>query len=208
MHRGALTATVPTGAPVHPFGGDSSSEWPRQTGAAIARLLDMQSRSRPVPPTLPQSMSTLLLADNAIMLHALMRHLDRDRPADRLTFHSPQWLLDAPSETVAQPVDFVLLDCSGVDADPASLIDALCRRVMPRHWLLIVRREAQHWIRRAAALGAGGCLLAPASPELVSAAVALVSAGGQCFPRTCLEWTAQPQARISNFLLPGSTASG
>lgn len=167
----------------------------------------MHPRSRPALLTLPQSMTTLLLADNAIMLRALSRHLDRHRPSDRLTLRSPQWLLTGSvAEMPRRPTDFALLDCSATDANPGALMEALCRRIAPRRWLLIARPDAHDWICRAAWLGAGGCLLAPASPELVSAAVSLVSAGGQCFPRTNLQWMLAPSP--STFLLPGSTASG
>lgn len=167
----------------------------------------MHSRSRPVPLTLPQSMTTLLLADNAIMLHGLSRYLDSKSASDRFQLHSPEWLLTGGAGDMPRhPIDFALLDCSGTDVSPGTLMEALCRRIRPRSWLVIARPDAHEWMRRAAWLGAGGCLLAPASPELVAAAVALVSAGGQCFPRAALKWLLSPA--VSNFRLPGSTASG
>ncbi len=172
----------------------------------------MHAGSHLAPLSSPESMTTLLLANNAIMLRALSRHLGKRQASCPLTLQSPEWLLHASSAQLPkQPVDFALLDCSSSDADAGALIDALCQRIAPRRWLLIARPGATALTQRAARLGAGGCLLAPASPDLLSAAVALVSAGGQCFPRASMAWLMAPApspAATSNFLRPGSTASG
>jgi DNA-binding NarL/FixJ family response regulator len=172
--------------------------------------MDMHAGSHLAPLSSPESMKTLLLANNAIMLRALSRYLGKRQASCPLTLQSPEWLLHASSAQLPQqPVDFALLDCSSSDADAGALIEALCQRIAPRRWLLIARPGATALTQRAARLGAGGCLLAPASPDLLSAAVALVSAGGQCFPRASMAWLMAPApAPTSNFLRPGSTASG
>lgn len=170
----------------------------------------MHAGSHLAPLSSPESMTTLLLANNAIMLRALSRYLGKRQASCPLTLQSPEWLLHGSSTQLPrQPVDFALLDCSSSEADAGALIEALCQRIAPRRWLLIARPGATELTQRAARLGAGGCLLAPASPDLVSAAVALVSAGGQCFPHASMAWLMAPAAAAtSNFLRPGSTASG
>ncbi|ESJ26532.1 response regulator [Cupriavidus sp. HPC(L)] len=172
--------------------------------------MDMHAGSHLALLSSPESMTTILLANNAIMVRALSRYLGKRQASRPLTLQSPEWLLNAPStELPKQPVDFALLDCSSSEADPVALIDALCQRIAPCRWLLIARPGATALTQRAARAGAGGCLLAPASPDLVCAAVALVSAGGQCFPRASMAWLMAPApAPASNFLRPGSTASG
>lgn len=175
----------------------------------------MHAGSHLAPLSSPESMTTLLLANNAIMLRALSRYFGKRQASCPLTLQSPEWLLKASSAQLPRhPVDFALLDCSSSDADAGALIDALCQRIAPRRWMLIARPGATALTQHAARLGAGGCLLAPASPDLISAAVALVSAGGQCFPRESMAWLMTPASAptsdspTSNFLRPGSTASG
>ncbi|MGY8526752.1 DNA-binding response regulator [Paracidovorax citrulli] len=154
---------------------------------------------------------TLLLANNAILLRGLSRHLGRRNSPDKTVLHPPEWLLTAPAAQMPRPqADFVLLDCSCTNADPVALIDALRARIRPRRWLLIAPPGATDLTRIAAFVGASGCLFSPVSPELLSAAVAMVCAGGHCFPRASLGWplSTRSPTNFSNFLLPGSTASG
>ncbi|MBY4896866.1 DNA-binding response regulator [Cupriavidus sp. AU9028] len=156
-------------------------------------------------------MMTLLLANNAILLRALSRHLGRRNPPDNTELHPPEWLLTAPAAQMQRPrAEFALLDCSSTEADPVALIDALCARISPRRWLLIAPPGATELTRIAAFVGASGCLFSPVPPELLSAAVAMVCAGGHCFPKAGLGWqlSTRSPTSFSNFLLPGSTASG
>lgn len=118
---------------------------------------------------------------------------------------TPEWLLEAaPADLPRGPIDFALLDCSGTDADPFELLEALSTRLAPRRWLVMCEAPDAILAGHAAHLGASGCLAVPASPEQTRAAVALVRAGGQCFPRRAFALQ-QPSSPIGS---GGSTARG
>lgn len=172
-------------------------------------------------------MTTLLFAHNAVLLRALSRELGKCPGVGPIITQVPERLLDPLDEPLSRrPVGFAILDCSGVHGDPLPLLEALHLRVQPRRWLLIAGVVEPQLTQHAIRLGASGCLLAPASAELVSAAVLLASAGGQCFPRERRTWrripsstsAAQPTATASTalslsvpsstFFLPGSKSSG
>jgi DNA-binding NarL/FixJ family response regulator len=129
-------------------------------------------------------MTTLLLANNTMLLGRLSRQLAKLRARAPVLLHTPDWLLTAaPEQLPKQPVSFVLLDCSGAEANRRLLLDTLYARLAPRRCLLMAEACDAELTGQAARLGASGYLPMPASPDAVSAAVALVSAGGQCFPR-------------------------
>ncbi|MBY4949691.1 DNA-binding response regulator [Cupriavidus respiraculi] len=128
-------------------------------------------------------MTTLLLANNTLLLGRLSRQLNRLRTRP-VVLQTPDWLLTAaPDQLPKQPVSFVLLDCSGAQANRRLLLETLYARLAPRRCLLMDESCDAELTGQAARLGASGCLPVPASPDVVSAAIALVSAGGQCFPR-------------------------
>ncbi len=138
-------------------------------------------------------MSTYLIASNEVMCRVLARRLQALSLPGPIRWRAPQWLdeVDAATSTghVEDPADMALLDCSGIEGDPRALLDRLHAKLAPRRWLVISDRLDASLMLHAALLGASGCLAAPASPELVCAAAALVWAGGQCFPRTALTLT-------------------
>ncbi|EHP41667.1 hypothetical protein OR16_17711 [Cupriavidus basilensis OR16] len=114
----------------------------------------------------------------------MLRHLREFSALAPVLSQTPEWLLEAtPAELPQGPIDFALLDCSGTDTDPFRLLDALQSRLAPQRWLVMCEAPDPAFTSYAAGLGASGCLPVPASPEQTRAAVALVRAGGQCFPR-------------------------
>lgn len=129
-------------------------------------------------------MTTLLLANDTLLLGRLSRQLAKLRARAPVVLQTPDWLLTAaPEQLPKQPVGFVLLDCSGAQANRRVLLDTLYARLAPRRCLLMAEACDPELTGQAARLGASGCLPVAASADAVSAAVALVSAGGQCFPR-------------------------
>ncbi|CAG9173725.1 DNA-binding response regulator [Cupriavidus pinatubonensis] len=156
-------------------------------------------------------MSTYLITSNEVMCRVLARRLQALNLPSPIRWRAPRWLdeADAPMspEHTEDPADIALLDCSGVEGDPRVLLDRVHARLAPRRWLVISDRLDASLMLHAALLGASGCLAAPASPELVCAATALVWAGGQCFPRTAITLsTGTPRPSL---LCPaGTTATG
>jgi len=129
-------------------------------------------------------MTTLLLAHNMMLRRGVLRQLRELSALAPVLSQTPEWLLEAaPADLPRGPIDFALLDCSGTDADPFRLLHALSTRLAPRRWLVMSETVDPVFTGHAAYLGASGCLAVPASPEQTRAAVALVRAGGQCFPR-------------------------
>lgn len=152
-------------------------------------------------------MTTLLLAHNMMLRRGLLRHLREISSLTPVLTQTPEWLLAAPAaEMPPAPVDFALLDCSGTDADPQVLVDTLCARLAPRRWLILCEAPGSGVASYAARLGASGCLTVPATPEQARAAVELVRAGGQCFPRRAFSMTPAPAP--SPIGSGGSTARG
>ncbi|MBB1633514.1 response regulator transcription factor [Cupriavidus sp. UME77] len=149
-------------------------------------------------------MTTLLLAHNMMLRRGVLRHLRELAALAPVLSQTPEWLLEATSaELPPGPIDFALLDCSGTDTDSFRLLDALHSRLAPRRWLVMCESPDPEFARYAAGLGASGCLPVPASPEQTRAAVALVRAGGQCFPRRA--FAMPPPSPIGS---GGSTARG
>ncbi|WP_454724252.1 MULTISPECIES: DNA-binding response regulator [Cupriavidus] len=129
-------------------------------------------------------MTTLLLAHNMMLRRGVLRQLRASSAFAPVLSQTPEWLLEAaPADLPRGPIDFALLDCSGTDADPFLLLNALSTRLAPRRWLVMSETTDPAFTGHAAHLGASGCLAVPASLEQTRAAVALVRAGGQCFPR-------------------------
>lgn len=129
-------------------------------------------------------MTTLLLAHNMMLRRGLLRHLRELPSLTPVLTQTPEWLLEAlAAQMPPAPVDFALLDCSGTDADPLILVDTLCARLAPRRWLILCQALGPALASYAAQRGASGCLAVPVTPDQTHAAVALVRAGGQCFPR-------------------------
>ncbi|CAG2146046.1 hypothetical protein LMG31506_03312 [Cupriavidus yeoncheonensis] len=156
-------------------------------------------------------MSTYLIASNEVMCRVLARRLQALSLPSPIRWRAPQWLDQADasilSEQAQDPADFALLDCSGVEGDQRALLDRLHARLAPRRWLVISDRLDASLMLHAALLGASGCLAAPVSSELVCAAMALIWAGGQCFPRTAL--TLGGGTPLSSLVCPvGTTATG
>ncbi|CAG9177179.1 hypothetical protein LMG23992_03434 [Cupriavidus laharis] len=156
-------------------------------------------------------MSTYLIASNEVMCRVLARRLQALSLPGPIRWRAPRWLDEAdasiPPEQAEDPADIALLDCSGVEGDQRALLDRLHARLAPRRWLVISDRLDASLMLHAALLGASGCLAAPVSPELVCAAMALVWAGGQCFPRAAL--TLAGGAPPASLVCPiGTTATG
>ncbi|MDF3839504.1 DNA-binding response regulator [Cupriavidus basilensis] len=129
-------------------------------------------------------MTTLLLAHNMMLRRGVLRHLRELSALAPVISQTPEWLLEAaPADVPPRPVDFALLDCSGAQADPFLLLDTLCQRLAPRRWLVLCESPDLLFTSHAARLGASGCMTVPCTPEQTRAAVVLVRAGGQCFPR-------------------------
>lgn len=150
-------------------------------------------------------MTTLLLAHNMMLRRGLLRHLRELPSLTPILTQTPEWLLEAPAaEMPPAPLAFALLDCSGTDADPLILVDTLCARLAPRRWLILCQAPGPALASYAARRGASGCLAVPATPEQTHAAVALVGAGGQCFPRGAFTMAPAPSPIGSG----GSTATG
>jgi DNA-binding NarL/FixJ family response regulator len=163
-------------------------------------------------------MTTLLLARNAIMLRALSRDIVARASTTSVLTHQPEWLLQPPRLGAARmpSIGFALLDVSDCDDDPVRLIDALTSRFPPRRWLLMTANSDPALAAQAVRRGASGFLQLPAPVERVRAAVALISAGGQCFPRQQSAWSpphspGSPRADLkphSSSSSAGTTATG
>jgi DNA-binding NarL/FixJ family response regulator len=152
-------------------------------------------------------MTTLLLANNAVLLRALSRKLGKMEALTPIIVHTPDWLLGTHTvPRLKAPLDFALLDCSATDSDSQLLIELLCTRFSPKRWLLMASSGDARSMRHAVRLGVGGCLHAPASAELVCAAMGLVHAGGECFPRPGPAWDSA--VGTSSLFPGGSTAMG
>jgi len=133
-------------------------------------------------------MPTFLIARNEMMCRALARRLASFHVPTPVCWHLPQWLEQGDGVTgrIGALAEVALLDCSGYEGDPFALLDRLQARLAPRRWLLLSDRPDASLILHAERLGASGCLAAPAPAELVGAALAMVWAGGECFPRIAL----------------------
>jgi len=129
-------------------------------------------------------MTTFLLAHNRLLCQTLARRLRAGHFSAPLVRQAPEWLISAASARLsARMVDFALLDCTDARAEPAVLLRALRARLAPARWLALLPASDPGLVRLALALGAGGCVIAPAPIERVCRAADLVRAGGQCFPR-------------------------
>jgi DNA-binding NarL/FixJ family response regulator len=106
------------------------------------------------------------------------------------------------------PADIAVIDCSGLEGDPRAWLDQLHARLAPRRWLVLSDRLDPALVLHAALLGASGCLALPAALELVCAATALVSAGGQCFPRMALSLAGAHAAAPSLLCATRPTTTG
>jgi DNA-binding NarL/FixJ family response regulator len=131
-------------------------------------------------------MTTVLIEDYAILRLAIQHILEAAR--------SPETVLAAGSirikelaASLAQPVELMVIGVSGdIEAD-VQLLATTHALLNPRCSLILYDNVEPQLLLEAARIGVCGMLPKSSTPEAITAAVHLVMAGGQCFPRLIVE---------------------
>lgn len=126
-------------------------------------------------------MTTVLIEDYAILRVAIQHILESSINSDVIATTIKQMkeaALAAPG-----PIELMLIGGTEVPENDLATIDSAHELFAPRSVLVLYSVADLQVMDASARLGVGGFLPKSSSPEAITAAVSLVMAGGQCFPR-------------------------
>jgi DNA-binding NarL/FixJ family response regulator len=133
-------------------------------------------------------MTTVLIEEYAILRIAIQHILETARSPESVMAMAPQKLNEL-SLSLVRPVELLVLGIAGVTDNDLHMLSTSMSLLAPRHTLVLHDTLDSRFILEAARGGVCGLLPKSSTPEAITAAVHLVLAGGQCFPRTIVEAT-------------------
>ncbi|WP_144637721.1 helix-turn-helix transcriptional regulator [Bordetella genomosp. 13] len=131
-------------------------------------------------------MTTVLIEEYAILRVAIQHALEMARSPESIMAMAPNRLED-PSISMARPVELLVLGTTGDIGTDLRVLSASMSLLTPQHTLVLHDALDERLMRESARVGVGGLLPKSSLPAAIAAAVHLVLAGGQCFPRVILE---------------------
>lgn len=131
-------------------------------------------------------MTTVLIEEYAILRIAIQHILETARSPESVMAMTPQKLNEI-SMSLVRPVELMVLGNSGVADVDLHVLSNAQTLLAPRYALILYDVLDPRVMLEAARVGVCGFLPKSSTPEAITAAVHLVLAGGQCFPRTIVE---------------------
>jgi DNA-binding NarL/FixJ family response regulator len=131
-------------------------------------------------------MTTVLIEEYAILRIAVQHILEAARSPESVMALTPQKLNEL-SMTLVRPVELLVLGISGVPDADVHMLTSTLSLLAPRHSLILYDTLDPRIMLDGARAGVSGFLPKSSNPDAITAAVHLVLAGGQCFPRTIVE---------------------
>ncbi|WP_427184962.1 DNA-binding response regulator [Bordetella bronchialis] len=133
-------------------------------------------------------MTTVLIEEYAILRIAIQHILETARSPESVMAMAPQKLNEL-SLSAVRPVELLVLGITGTTENDLHMLSVSMTLLAPRHTLVLHDTLDPRFMLEAARTGVCGLLPKSSTPEAITAAVHLVLAGGQCFPRTIVEAT-------------------
>ncbi|ARP87430.1 helix-turn-helix transcriptional regulator [Bordetella genomosp. 9] len=133
-------------------------------------------------------MTTVLIEEYAILRIAIQHILETARSPESVMAMAPQ-KLNEMSLSLARPVELLVLGITGMTDNDLHMLSTSMSLLQPRHTLVLHDALDPRFLMESARGGVCGLLPKSSTPEAITAAVHLVLAGGQCFPRTIVEAT-------------------
>lgn len=131
-------------------------------------------------------MTTVLIEDYAILRVAIQHILETARSPESVMAVTPQRLNEI-SMSLVRPVELMVVGISGMPDADLQLLSGAQALLTPRYSLILYDALDARVMLEAARMGVCGFLPKSSTPEAITAAVHLVLAGGQCFPRPIVE---------------------
>ncbi len=131
-------------------------------------------------------MTTVLIEEYAILRIAIQHILESARSPESVMSVTPQKLNEV-SMSLVRPVELVVLGITGVADLDLQLLAGVQAKLAPRYALILYDSLDTRVMIEAARQGVCGFIAKSSTPEAITAAVHLVLAGGQCFPRLIVE---------------------
>jgi DNA-binding NarL/FixJ family response regulator len=126
-------------------------------------------------------MTTVLIEDYAILRVAIQHILESAINSDVKSTTISQ--MKEVASTFSSPVDLMLIGGTDIPENDLQTLDVAYALFSPRIVLVLYVIPDPQVIEASARLGVCGLVPKSSSPEVIQAAVGLVMAGGQCFPR-------------------------
>jgi DNA-binding NarL/FixJ family response regulator len=133
-------------------------------------------------------MTTVLIEEYAILRIAIQHILETARSPESVMAMAPQ-KFNEMSLSLVRPVELLVLGVAGVTEADLHMLGTSLSLLAPRYTLVLHDTLDPRFMLEAARAGVCGLLPKVSTPEAITAAVHLVLAGGQCFPRTIVEAT-------------------
>jgi two-component system, NarL family, nitrate/nitrite response regulator NarL len=133
-------------------------------------------------------MTTVLIEEYAILRIAIQHILESARSPESVMSMTPQKLTEV-SMSMVRPVELLVLGITGAADVDLHLLASAQMQLAPRFSLILYDSLDVRVMAEAARQGVCGFLPKSSTPEAITAAVHLVLAGGQCFPRLIVEAT-------------------
>ncbi|OZI30523.1 helix-turn-helix transcriptional regulator [Bordetella genomosp. 10] len=131
-------------------------------------------------------MTTVLIEEYAILRIAIQHILESARSPESVMSMTPQ-KLNEMSMSLVRPVELVVLGITGVADVDLHLLANVQAQLAPRYSLILYDSLDTRVMMEAARRGVCGFIAKNSTPEAITAAVHLVLAGGQCFPRPIVD---------------------
>ncbi|MFC4275078.1 helix-turn-helix transcriptional regulator [Achromobacter aloeverae] len=131
-------------------------------------------------------MTTVLIEEYAILRIAIQHILESARSPESVMSMAPQKLNEL-SLSLVRPVELVVLGITGVADVDLHMLASVQAQLAPRYALILYDTLDTRVMAEAARQGVCGFIAKNSTPEAITAAVHLVLAGGQCFPRLIVE---------------------
>jgi DNA-binding NarL/FixJ family response regulator len=133
-------------------------------------------------------MTTVLIEEYAILRIAIQHILETARSPESVMAMAPQ-KLNEMSLSLVRPVELLVLGIGGLTDGDLHMLGTALSLLAPRHTLVLHDALDPRFMLEAARTGVCGLLSKSSTPEAITAAVHLVLAGGQCYPRTIVDAT-------------------
>jgi two-component system, NarL family, nitrate/nitrite response regulator NarL len=131
-------------------------------------------------------MTTVLIEEYAILRIAIQHILESARSPESVMSMTPQKLNEV-SMSLVRPVELLVLGITGAADVDLHMLASAQMQLTPRYSLILYDSLDTRVMVEAARQGVCGFIAKSSTPEAITAAVHLVLAGGQCFPRLIVE---------------------
>jgi len=131
-------------------------------------------------------MTTVLIEEYAILRIAIQHILESARSPESVMSMTPQKLNEV-SMSLVRPVELLVLGITGAADVDLHMLASVQMQLTPRYSLILYDSLDTRVMVEAARQGVCGFIAKSSTPEAITAAVHLVLAGGQCFPRIIVE---------------------